>query len=352
MTDNQRSRPLVSIVIPTYNQRPEFLRASIESALAQTYPNVEVVVSDNHSTNEVPEILREYAAQDARVRVVKPPEHLKLTSHFDFAVKQSRGDIFGILSSDDLLKPDAVAVLAQALLDYPEAVLAYGEIEAIDAGSGDHLFFFREMSQPSGLISQETLYQRSADWSFKSSWMVGGLVRKPQFWAAGGMDQGCNYASDMCLTIKLIEMGGCAYANVVVGQHRIWRAELEFQKVEPNSGRIVGLLNDYVVANEWRMAHLSQHDRPLHERVLPAALSTLEHRALRTALVVLDQPALVKSAAAPEQVLTLIDRIPSTNYRLQMARLLLQAWFRPIGRWTYRRFKALRARKGDRSSNA
>lgn len=350
MTDHQR--PLVSIVIPTYNQRPEFLRACIESALAQTYVDIEIVVSDNHSTNEAPEILRQYAVQDTRVHVVKPPEHLKLTSHFDFAVKQCRGEIFGILSSDDLLKTNAVEVMVQSLMDYPEAVFAYGEIEAIDAGSCEHLFFFREMTQPSGPILQEALYQRSADWSFKSSWMVGGLIHKAEFWAAGGMDQGCNYASDMCLTIKLIEMGGCAYVNTVVGQHRVWRAELEFQKVEPNSGRVVGLLNDYVVANQWRMAYLSKHNLALHQRVLSRALATLEHRALRTALVVLDQPALVKSVAAPEQILALINRIPSTNYRLQISRLLLQSWFRPIGRIAYRLFKSARTLKDAVSTNA
>ena len=54
-----KNRPTVSILIPTYNQRPDFLRATLRSVLAQTYTDFEVVVSDNHSTNEAPQVLAE-----------------------------------------------------------------------------------------------------------------------------------------------------------------------------------------------------------------------------------------------------------------------------------------------------
>jgi cellulose synthase/poly-beta-1,6-N-acetylglucosamine synthase-like glycosyltransferase len=64
------SLPLVSIVIPTFNQRPQFLRDSLSSALAQTYGQIEVIVSDNHSTNGTAALLAEY--DDPRLRVVRP----------------------------------------------------------------------------------------------------------------------------------------------------------------------------------------------------------------------------------------------------------------------------------------
>ena len=52
--------PLVSIIVPVYNQRPDFLRECIESVINQTYTNIEIIISDNHSTNETPEVLNTY----------------------------------------------------------------------------------------------------------------------------------------------------------------------------------------------------------------------------------------------------------------------------------------------------
>ena len=83
------SPPLVSIVIPTYNQKEQFLRECIESASSQTYKNIEIVISDNHSTNNAKSIIRnlppKYTAGLARVSVncfkrePRPPERISAT---------------------------------------------------------------------------------------------------------------------------------------------------------------------------------------------------------------------------------------------------------------------------------
>ena len=84
------SLPLVSVVIPIFNQNPDFLRTCLDSVLAQTYKNLEIVVSDNCSTNDVPAVLDTY--QDSRFKRVKPPQHLPITPHFQWASEQATGD--------------------------------------------------------------------------------------------------------------------------------------------------------------------------------------------------------------------------------------------------------------------
>ena len=97
------SRPLVSVIIPTYNQRPDYLRQCIDSVIGQTYDNIEIIVSDNHSTSQPSrDVLTAY--KDRRLRVIKPPQHMDLVPHFQWASEQASGGYISFLSSDDWLE--------------------------------------------------------------------------------------------------------------------------------------------------------------------------------------------------------------------------------------------------------
>src|SRR5258707_326013 len=100
----EMNRPHVSIVIPTYNQNREFLRAAVASALSQTYERFEVIVSNNHSTNDTVQVLSEFA--DERLKVVCPRDHLPMTENFAFAADQASGEYISFLASDDWVHPN------------------------------------------------------------------------------------------------------------------------------------------------------------------------------------------------------------------------------------------------------
>ena len=73
--------PLVSIMVPTYNQ-PDFLPVAVDSALAQTYPNLEVIIADDHSTAEAcRDVLAAYA-DDPRVRVCRNETNLGRVANY------------------------------------------------------------------------------------------------------------------------------------------------------------------------------------------------------------------------------------------------------------------------------
>jgi len=94
-------QPLVSIVIPVYNQKIQYLQEALESALNQTYTTIEVIVSDNHSTNDVPAYLA--SVEDDRLRVKKPEQFLPMAQNFQFAADQATGEFVVFLCSDDYL---------------------------------------------------------------------------------------------------------------------------------------------------------------------------------------------------------------------------------------------------------
>jgi glycosyltransferase involved in cell wall biosynthesis len=114
-------RPLVSICIPTYNGHP-FLRQCLESALAQTLVDCEVVVLDDASQDGTAEIAKEYARQDRRVRLYRNGENLGSVQNRNRCIELARGEWIKLLFQDNYLEPHCLASMLGAL--QPGASLA------------------------------------------------------------------------------------------------------------------------------------------------------------------------------------------------------------------------------------
>lgn len=105
--------PFVSIAIPTYNRAHSYLQSTLESALSQTYDNIEIIVSDNCSTDHTEHLVKQY--RDNRIRYFKQPENIGLKNNFNFCVQQATGRYFLLLCDDDLIDSDFVETCASAL---------------------------------------------------------------------------------------------------------------------------------------------------------------------------------------------------------------------------------------------
>ncbi len=93
-------KPLISVLIPSYNYA-RFIEKSIDSVLAQTYENFEIVVTDNRSTDETMTVLRSRYAHDPRVRVFENEENIGLIRNFNRALTHARGEFIVWLCADD-----------------------------------------------------------------------------------------------------------------------------------------------------------------------------------------------------------------------------------------------------------
>jgi len=117
--------PLVSILIPNYNYA-QYVEQAVASALGQTYPNVEVVVSDNCSTDGAWELLNERFGQEPRVRLSRNERNLGIGPNFDRVLELARGEFVMWLSSDDVLYPTHVERLMTRFLANPTLDVVYG----------------------------------------------------------------------------------------------------------------------------------------------------------------------------------------------------------------------------------
>ena len=97
--------PLISILIPVYN-RVNLIGPSIESALAQTYSNFEIIIVDNASTDGTWEKCRTYAQNNSRIRIFQNHTNIGPVHNWQRCIKEAKGDFGKILFSDDLIYPE------------------------------------------------------------------------------------------------------------------------------------------------------------------------------------------------------------------------------------------------------
>jgi glycosyltransferase involved in cell wall biosynthesis len=116
--------PKVSILIPVYN-RPEQIVRAVRSALAQTHQNLEVVVSDNASTDDTWAVVQRLAAEDARVQAHRNASNLGPTRNWIAGLSHCSGEYVKILWSDDFIEPTFVEELLRPIQNQPEVALAF-----------------------------------------------------------------------------------------------------------------------------------------------------------------------------------------------------------------------------------
>lgn len=105
---------LVSIALCTYNGE-RFLAQQLDSLLAQTYSNLEIVVSDDRSTDDTLTILDEYSRRDRRIKVIAHAENVGLTRNFQRALLLCSGSYIAPCDQDDIWLPDKISTLVQAV---------------------------------------------------------------------------------------------------------------------------------------------------------------------------------------------------------------------------------------------
>jgi hypothetical protein len=127
-------KPVVSVGIPTYNRAKQLERA-VRSVLAQDHADLEVIVSDDASSDETPSVGAALAAGDERVRFVSQPANLGHASNYDWVLRAARGEYFMWLSDDDWLEPRYVSECLAALRADAGTVLVCGRARYLREGA-------------------------------------------------------------------------------------------------------------------------------------------------------------------------------------------------------------------------
>jgi glycosyltransferase involved in cell wall biosynthesis len=128
--------PSVSIGLPVYNGE-RFLTLAIESVLGQTFTDLELVISDNASTDATQDICHQFMKADSRVRYIRHPHNVGVTRNFNGVVDHARARLFKWASADDLVAPDFVEQCVDVLRHDQSVVLVHSKTRFIDADGID-----------------------------------------------------------------------------------------------------------------------------------------------------------------------------------------------------------------------
>ncbi len=128
MSHNQ---PRLSIGLPVYNGE-KFLKEAIDSLLAQTFEDFELIISDNASTDNTEEICRAYIDQDKRIRYYRNEKNIGCARNFNRVFELSSGEYFKWAAHDDLHAPEFISKCIEVLDKDPSIILCYSQIYFID----------------------------------------------------------------------------------------------------------------------------------------------------------------------------------------------------------------------------
>ena len=124
-------RPKVSVGMPVYNGE-RYLEAAVDSILAQSFDDFELVISDNASTDGTEEICRAYAHKDERIRYFRMRENYGVIDNFNSVFRLSAGEYFKFASSDDVCEHDYLRKAVEVLDRDPSVVLVWARTLGID----------------------------------------------------------------------------------------------------------------------------------------------------------------------------------------------------------------------------
>lgn len=137
-------KPLISVVMPTYNTAPEWLTKACESVRRQIYPNWELCIADDASTNEVIRpILENYTRLDSRIKVVFREENGGISAASNSALEIATGEYIALLDHDDELAPEALYWMANEIDIHADADIIYSDENKISPDGSYTDFFYK-----------------------------------------------------------------------------------------------------------------------------------------------------------------------------------------------------------------
>lgn len=187
------SKPVVSILVPTYNTPEEWLRRCIESVRAQVYPHWELCLADDASTAEhVARVLQEYAALDTRIRYELRQENGHISAASNTALQMASGEYIALLDHDDELHPMALLECMHAFEVNPAWKMLFTDEDKIDKHGRRSDPYFKSDWNPDLFLSQNCVCHLT-------------ICRAELIQAVGGFTLGLEGAQDWDLVLRMTE---------------------------------------------------------------------------------------------------------------------------------------------------
>jgi len=241
------SQPLVSVVLSTYNGE-KYLAEQIDSILKQTDRPLELVISDDASTDRTKEVLKGYA-DNPLVTIFYQPKNLGLTRSFESACDHSKGELIAFSDQDDMWLPDKIEKLVAAIGDHP---LVYSDSLLVDEnGNSQH----KKLSDLKKMYSGE---DSRGYVLYSCVWGHGMMITRELYEHCKPFPPGIHY--DIWIAFSAFMKGGIKYLDEVLTHYRRHDQSTSATLPEEKQGRKIKTKKDeYLEKLAW-IATMHQFD--------------------------------------------------------------------------------------------
>lgn len=157
------SEPLVSILIPVYN-RETIVGRAIDSALAQTYKNIEIIICDNASTDCTWDILQEYQQKDKRIRIFRNESNVGPVRNWKECLNHARGEFVKFLWSDDEILPTFVETMLKPMQNDARVGFAWSDITIrMDVNECNHVYHIGDEGLYEGMYFIKEAFKKQSN---------------------------------------------------------------------------------------------------------------------------------------------------------------------------------------------
>jgi glycosyltransferase involved in cell wall biosynthesis len=205
VTDRDSWSPLVTALVPTYNGA-DFILRTLDSLSAQTWPDLEILIGDDRSTDETLEVVRRFADGRPNTRVLERDANLGWLRNSNDLMARAEGELMFFAFHDDVVAPTYVEKLVRALGRNDRAVLAFSDmiVHELDGTAQVHVFDQLE-GIPAAVDRARIMVARPATW-----WVPNrGLFRASAFREVGGIhpNERGEYSADWTWLLGLSILG-------------------------------------------------------------------------------------------------------------------------------------------------
>ncbi len=209
--------PKVSVVICTYNQQ-HFIRETLDSVLAQTYPVLEIIVTDDGSTDDTPRTILEYSQRyPNKVIAVFSETNTGIAANINRGLVRRTGEYTAWLDGDDLMLPTKLEKQVRLMQSRPDAIGCYHDADVLDSSAGKSLGRMSELYNGSPKLNQGLL----RDW-MKPRYFASpsSIMARSSACPKHGFDERMKYLSEALFFIEVFRNGPLLAINEVLVRYR------------------------------------------------------------------------------------------------------------------------------------
>lgn len=223
-----KNNPLVSICIPAYNNE-DYISETLDSILAQTYTNLEIIIVDDCSKDGTVRVLEEYAAKDSRISIYRNEKNLGMSGNWNRALSLTKGEFIRLMCADDLLVPTCIEREIEAFEANPTAVLVESDSRLVDLERNPKGFYKRY--RKTGLVPGKEILKAGL---FNKDYFgapQANLMRRSAFEKTNGIDSDFTYIVDYVFFAEMAVQGDIFIIHEFLNEFRV--------RHESNTGQVM-----------------------------------------------------------------------------------------------------------------